>query len=71
MISAHPDDGVRERQTQIERLLTPREAAEFLRLHPVTLRRLSAAGQIPFLRIGSVRRYRVSDLLAMLEGGEK
>lgn len=46
------------------------EAAELLRLHPGTLRRLRAAGKGPkYGRAGSKVLYRVDDLLAWVESG--
>ena len=35
-----------------DRLLSVREAAEVLSCHPVTIRRLIAAGQLPAVRLG-------------------
>ncbi len=48
----------------IERLLTVTEAASTLRLHPVTLRALAAAGTVPGLKISRVWRFVEVDLLA-------
>jgi excisionase family DNA binding protein len=47
-----------------EKLLTVTEAASTLRLHPVTLRALAAAGTVPGVKIGRVWRFVEVDLLA-------
>jgi excisionase family DNA binding protein len=48
-----PDNGPNEdRGGRVDRLLTVRDAAAVLNVHPVTLRRMIARGDIPFLRIG-------------------
>ena len=39
------------------RLLTTKQAAEFLSLHPVTVRRKARNGQIPFVRLGGQWRF--------------
>ncbi len=54
--------------TNKETLLTPAEAAAYLRLTVETLRRYSANGTIPGRKIGWVWRYRRSDLEAFLSG---
>lgn len=41
----------------MSRLLTTTEAAEYLRLHPVTVRRKARAGEIPFIRLGGQWRF--------------
>lgn len=53
------------------RLLTSRELAEALHLHHVTVRKMTAAGLLPVIRIGRSVRYRLSDVLAHFEGGTK
>ena len=50
--------------TMIEKLLTVTEAASTLRLHPVTLRALAAAGTVPAVKIGRAWRFVEVDLLA-------
>ena len=47
---------------EIEGLLTVRDVAEFLHVHPATVRRLITRGEIPFLRIGRSVRLSRSDL---------
>ena len=47
-----------------EKLLTVAEAATTLRLHPVTLRALAAAGTVPAVKIGRAWRFVEVDLLA-------
>lgn len=39
------------------RLLTTKQAAEFLSLHPVTVRRKARGGEIPFVRLGGQWRF--------------
>jgi len=51
------------------KLLTTREAAEILRLHPVTLRRKAAAGMVPCVRISGRFRFYESKLLEWLGAG--
>ena len=41
----------------MSRLMTTTEAAEYLRLHPVTVRRKARAGEIPFIRLGGQWRF--------------
>lgn len=50
-------------------VLTPREAARFLGVHPNTLRRWSDAGLLEAYRVGIAghRRFKRADLLAYLE----
>ena len=65
------DSGAAKRQEPHEqRLLKPHEISEILQVHEVTLRRWAASGRIPSLKIGGIRRYRLGDVLASLEGGE-
>ena len=47
-----------------EKLLTVAEAATTLRLHPVTLRALAAAGGVPAFKLGRAWRFVEIDLLA-------
>ena len=44
--------------------LSPNEAAEALSVSRQTMYRLMAAGEVPYLRVGRVRRIRVADLEA-------
>ena len=46
-------------------VFTVKEAAEFLRVTPETVRRLCRRGKIPFARIGSDYRFLKSDLEAL------
>lgn len=48
-------------------LLTTDEAAELLRVHPNTLRRLAEQGQIPHIRIG--RSYRFDPAVITVQNG--
>lgn len=54
-----------------ETLLKPGEAAEFLGVHPVTLRRWVREGHVTALRLPTSQRmrFRRSDLLKALERG--
>ena len=45
-----------------ERLLTVREVAERLHVHPITVRRLIASGRLAAVRIGRAVRVREADL---------
>ena len=63
-------DALPRRPQLEERLLKPHELSEILQVHEVTLRRWAASGRIPSLKIGGIRRYRLGDVLASLEGGE-
>ena len=58
------------KNTQIEdRLLTRQEAAEFLGVTVSTLAVWACTGRydLPYVKIGGVIRYRLSDLVAFLE----
>jgi excisionase family DNA binding protein len=45
-----------------ESLLDSEEAGRFLRIHPVTVKRLARNGRLPGFRIGNRWRFRFSDL---------
>jgi excisionase family DNA binding protein len=47
-----------------EALMTPKDAGEFLRVHPKTVIRFAREHLIPALRIGKHWRFRRSDLTA-------
>jgi excisionase family DNA binding protein len=49
------------------RLLTPKEAAQFLGLSNRTLDRLVQHGLIAVVRLGGSRRFRMEDLLEAIE----
>src|SRR5437764_12693719 len=51
-------------EDECEKLLTVAEAASILRLHPVTVRALAAAGTVPAVKIGRAWRFVEVDLLA-------
>jgi excisionase family DNA binding protein len=51
-----------------ERLLTTEECAALLQVRPQTLRRARVRGGfVPFVRVGSLVRYRPSDIAAFVE----
>lgn len=53
-----------------DRLLTPSEVATLFRVDPKTVTRWAASGKITSVRTpGGHRRYRESEVRAMLEGG--
>jgi len=47
-----------------ERLLTPKQVAELLQVHPKTVYGWARNGELPCLRIGKVVRFRWSDIEA-------
>jgi excisionase family DNA binding protein len=52
-----------------ENLLTPSEVATLFRVDPKTVTRWAQAGKVPSIRtLGGHRRYRESDIRALLEG---
>lgn len=53
-----------------ERLLTVREVADRLHVHPITVRRLIGSGRLPAVRIGRSVRVCESDLEAFLRQQE-
>ena len=51
-----------------ERLLTPSEVASLFRVDPKTVTRWAQSGKLPSIRtLGGHRRYRASDVRALLE----
>ncbi len=50
-------------------VMTLQETAEYLRLHPVTLRSKARKGQIPASKIGRQWRFSRAQLLAWIEQG--
>jgi excisionase family DNA binding protein len=54
--------------TPAETLLTPSEVATLFRVDPKTVTRWAQAGKVPSIRtLGGHRRYRESDIRALLE----
>lgn len=52
----------------MEKLITHKEAAQILHIHPLTLYELRRSGKIPYIRMGAKRiRYKVSDIEAFIE----
>jgi len=49
--------------------MTTTEAAEYLRLHPVTVRRKARAGEIPFIRLGGQWRFDEAILTEWVQAG--
>ena len=50
-----------------EEILTNREVADLLKLHPKTVNKLAIAGKLPAYRIGRQWRFRKSEVLKLLE----
>ena len=56
-------------RTPPENLLTPAEVATLFRVDPKTVTRWAQAGKVPSIRtLGGHRRYRESDIRALLDG---
>lgn len=55
--------------TEIPRLVRPAEMARILAVSTPTLRRLSADGVIPSVRVGSHRRYDPVAVMTAIRGG--
>lgn len=53
-----------------EEILTVREVADLLKLHPKTVNKLAISGKLPGYRIGRQWRFRKSEVLKLLEKGE-
>ena len=53
--------------SDVEALLTSKEAAALLKVHPKVLERWAKAGEIPALKVGKFWRYRASDLEAWVD----
>ena len=58
------------RNTKIEQLMKPLEVCQILRVSRRTLRRLTAAGTLPFVRIGGSVRFRPSSINEILRARE-
>ena len=53
---------------EAERLLTPAEVAQLLRVHPKTVSRWVQSGKLSAVRtLGGHRRYRANEVYALLE----
>jgi excisionase family DNA binding protein len=52
----------------LSRLLTAKEVARLLGVHPNYIYNLATSGELPSLRIGGNRRFRWSEIEAWLEG---
>lgn len=65
----HADRDIRRVGTTgaFEPLLTAKEAADLLQVHPKTLQRMARQGRIPAQRIGDLWRFRASELDAWLQ----
>jgi len=50
-----------------EEILTVREVAELIKLHPKTVNKLVISGKLPAYRIGRQWRFRKSEVLKLLE----
>jgi excisionase family DNA binding protein len=50
-----------------EEILTVREVAELLKLHPKTVNKFAISGRLPAYRIGRQWRFRKSEVLKLLE----
>src|SRR5438477_6365785 len=59
-----PDD--KTHPCRCEPLVTAARAAELLKLHPKTVKRLAHAGELPAMKIGRVWRFRESSLDAWM-----
>lgn len=57
--------------TETSDLLTDKEAAQFLRLSPLTLWRMRKRGELPFVRLASKLLYRRTDLIAFIERNQR
>ena len=53
-----------------EEILTVREVADLLKLHPKTVNKFAISGRLPGYRIGRQWRFRKSEVLKLLEKGE-
>ncbi len=56
---------------ECERLLTVKEVAERLHVHPITVRRLIASGRLPAVRIGRAVRVREAAVAKMTAEGRR
>ena len=56
-----------EKFSMDEEILTIREVADLLKLHPKTVNKLANSGKVPGYRIGRQWRFRKSEVLKALE----
>ncbi len=56
-----------EKFFMMDEILTIREVADLLKLHPKTVNKLANSGKLPGYRIGRQWRFRKSELLKALE----
>ena len=56
---------------QMSRILTRKEAARMLRVHPETLRRNARRGKIPGALVGGVWRFSEDELMGLVENGDR
>lgn len=63
--------GAQYGQDMDKEFLSADEAAEMLQIHPRTLRRLLASGELPGIRIGRQWRISVVAVRKLIEGGQK
>ena len=54
-----------------EEVLTAEEVAEYLRIHPYTLRRLARAGKLPGFKIGGQWRFNKEEMQKWMTKGKK
>ncbi len=56
-------------ETKVEKLMTGKQVADFLQVHPGSLRRWSRKGLLKFYRVGGRRdmRYQLDDVLSFLQ----
>ncbi len=57
--------------TMPARLLKPSEAALFLAVSERTIKRLTARGELPHVRVGGLMRFVMADLLAYVAGNRR
>ena len=63
---AEGETGVGTASRGVETLLTSREAAEILKLHPKVLERMAKRGEVPAFKVGKFWRYRATTLDAWI-----
>jgi excisionase family DNA binding protein len=56
-----------EKFSMDEEILTIREVADLLKLHPKTINKFAISGKLPAYRIGRQWRFRKSEILKVLE----